>query len=118
MFPNIKEGKSMTRTILALFLLALLGPLGARPAAAGITYQLDSGTGVYGSFNNSQGSETEDNFVANSFTVVPGGTHLTAVEFSGIGVPNGQSATAVIYSGSSLTSPSAGGGLVLLSSTS
>src|SRR4051812_48448617 len=54
----------------------------AHRAAADVTYSLQS-SGVVGSngFNNSQGSEAEDDFVANSFTVVAGGTHITAVNF-------------------------------------
>jgi len=52
--------------------------------------------------------------VANSFSVVVGGTHLTAVNFlaEGGNIPANQPATVAIYTGSSLTDPHAGAGLV------
>lgn len=72
-------------------------------------------------FNNSSGNEPEDNFVANSFQVVPGGEKLTSITVlygapfngfpSGPGLPPGTQVTAAIYTGSSLTDPTAGGGL-------
>ena len=85
-----------------------------RPARADFTYALQS-SGVVGSsgFNNSLGSEAEDDFVANSYTVVAGGTHLASVSFlaEGGSIPANQSATVAIYTGSSLTDPHAGSGL-------
>ncbi|HXE51474.1 MAG TPA: hypothetical protein VN541_00575 [Tepidisphaeraceae bacterium] len=85
----------------------------ARQSGAQVTYSVDTG-GVYSGFNNSMGSETEDNFVANSFTVAPGGTHLTDVVYIPTPgqLPANQAATVAIYTGSSLTDPTAGGGLV------
>jgi hypothetical protein len=93
--------------------LVLLGI--ARQARADFMYNLQS-SGVVSSsgFNNSQGSEAEDDFVANSFTVTSGGTHITAVNFlaEGGNIPANQVAKVAIYTGSSLTDPRAGSGLV------
>jgi hypothetical protein len=81
----------------------------AVPAWAQVTYQLDSwpppGTDSWEIFNNSQGTETEDCWVANAFTVVSGGTHLTAINFRTGSALTNQSCTAVIYAGTSMTSP-------------
>ena len=86
-----------------------------RQTRADFLYSLQT-TGVVGSsgFNNSQGSEAEDNFVANSFTVVTAGTHITAVSFLAEdgNISANQPATVAIYTGSSLTNPQAGSGLV------
>jgi len=98
----------------------------ATPAYADFTYQVDGfppPSGNFFGFNNSAGSETEDDFVANSFQVVSGGTRLTSITFltgfTGDGSPlfNNTSITAAIYTGSSLTDPNAGGGLKLISTT-
>lgn len=68
-------------------------------------------------FNNSQGSETESCWVANSFQVVAGGTDIQSISFLLGNVLTNQSATISIYTGTSLTNPQAGGGLVRVSST-
>jgi hypothetical protein len=86
-----------------------------RPATAAFIYNLQpSGVVSSSGFNNSKGSEAENDFVANSFTVVAGGTHITAVNFlaEGGNIPANQPATVAIYTGSSLTDPHAGAGLV------
>jgi hypothetical protein len=103
-----------TRLALTLSACVLL-PVMTRLAHADFTYALQS-SGVVSNlgFNNSLGSEAENDFVANSFTVAAGGTHLTAVNFlaEGGSIPANQSATVAIYTGSSLTDPHAGAGLV------
>src|SRR6185312_10529712 len=100
--------------------IALLS-ITANRSGAQVTYSVTS-AGVYAGFNNSMGSETEDDFVANSFTVVAGGTHLTDVVYMPTPgqVQANQSATVAIYTGSSLTNPSADGGLsrIIASTTS
>jgi hypothetical protein len=85
------------------------------PARAGpFVYRLDSGH-VSFPFNNSAAFETEDNWVANAFQVVPGGEVLRSISFElGLDVANlppGEKVTALIYRGSSLTNPDAGAGL-------
>lgn len=82
-------------------------------------YTLEPNGGVAQFFNNSAGTETEDNFVANSFTIVPGGTRLTAVNFlAGPGsITANQPATVAIYTASSLTDPHANGGLMPVATT-
>jgi hypothetical protein len=67
------------------------------------------------SFNNSELTDTEDNWVANAYQVVPQGTRLLSIQypigtFCGCAFSN-QPVTALIYIGSSLTDPCAGGGL-------
>jgi hypothetical protein len=89
-------------------------------ARADIVYQVDSWPppGNYEVFNNSFTTETEDNWVANSFQIVPGGTRLTSVSFlAGDNLTN-KPAFVAIYLGSSLTDPHAGGGLVRIATTS
>jgi hypothetical protein len=102
------------RTVAAISACLALAAM-ASPARADFMYALQP-FGVVGSngFNNSQGTEAEDAFVANSFTVVPGGTHITAVNFLAEGghIPANQPVKVAIYEGSSLTDPHAGGGLV------
>jgi hypothetical protein len=102
----------------ALVFAALLGDAGV--GRADIIYQLDSWpprSGTYEIFNNSAGTETESNWVANSFQVVTGGDRLTSLTFlTGANFVN-QPASAVIYLGSSLTNPNAGGGLQRISTT-
>ena len=87
-----------------------------RCAGATYTYSLAPNGGIVGSggFNNSATSEVEDNFVANSFTVVPAGTQITSVSFLAApgSIPANQPAQVAIYLGSSLTDPHAGGGLI------
>src|SRR5262249_44132759 len=86
-------------------------------ARAELTYQLDDGSREE-QFNNSSGNDTEDNWVANSFRIVPGGEMLTGITFQVGGSNfNNQAITALIYTGTSLTDPHAGGGLVRVSTT-
>lgn len=85
----------------------------AAAAQADVIYQLDSGS--YSTrFNNSATTETEDNWVANSFQVVSGGNHLSSLTFQADTL-NNQVIDAAIYEGNSVTDPS---GLVLISTTS
>jgi hypothetical protein len=88
--------------------LALL--LAASVAQAQVTYQWESlppATGTNQTFNNSQGSETEDNWVANAFRVVAGGTRLNSISIIfGNHVLTNQPVTVTIYNGSSLLDPS------------
>lgn len=81
--------------------------LAAPVASAQVVYQLDSG--VFSErFNNSEGTETEDNWVANAFAVVQGGTELVSIDYV-IGENfTGQPVTAVIYQGVDVTDPTAG----------
>ena len=88
----------------------------ASVARAQVRYQLDSGAPTE-RFNNSEVDETEDNWVANSYQVVKGGTHIIAIEFPIGTAYSGKPASAVIYQGFDLLDPSAGGGLVRLSTT-
>src|SRR6266849_6423723 len=88
----------------------------ASVARAQVQYRWDNGAFTE-RFNNSEGTETEDNWVANAFQVVDGGTHIVSIEF-----PIGETYTdltvdAVIYQGFDLRDPTAGGGLVRLSTT-
>jgi hypothetical protein len=97
------------------FAVLLLGL--AAPARADLIYQLDNGR-TNTAFNNSAVTEAEDNWVANSFRVVPGGEILQSITF-GLGLvnsllPPGETVTALLYKGSSLTNPNAGGGLQLI----
>jgi hypothetical protein len=68
-------------------------------------------------FNNSEGTETEDNWVANSFQVVPEGTRLLSISFRVGQALSNQDVSAVIYLGADLYDPSAGGGLVRIATT-
>lgn len=103
------------RTVAAVVACLVLAAGMTRPASADYMYALQS-SGVVSNrgFNNSQGTEAEDDFVANSFTVVPEGTHITAVNFQAEAgsIAANQPAKVAIYDGSSLTDPHAGGGLV------
>lgn len=84
-------------------------------ARAQVTYQVDgwppSGTTTYEIFNNSVGTETEDCWVANSFTAQAGGNRLNSLTFA-LGNANPSvptlslTVTATLYTGSSLTTPS------------
>src|ERR1043166_6106976 len=90
--------------------LAFAAALGAAvPAFGQVTYQVDAwpppNKDSWEIFNNSQGTETEDCWVANSFPVVTGGTRITAISFRLGAALTNQAATAVIYTGTSLTSP-------------
>jgi hypothetical protein len=77
-------------------------------AQAQLTYQIDAipfATGSHEIFNNSQGTETEDCWVANSFTVAASGTHLTSLSFVIGSALTNQQVTVALYTGTSLTSP-------------
>jgi hypothetical protein len=97
---------------------AIAVSLGTGAAArADIVYQIDNGTTAQ-TFNNSQGTETEDNFVTNSFQVVAGGTRLLSLSFRvGSTALTNMPVTAAVYLGASLTNPNAGGGLSLVTTT-
>ena len=130
--PSIAAATGRGRTgPLALAMIcavaALAMPGVATPARADFTYQLDSWpppSGAYEIFNNSAtATDTEDDFVANSFTAQAGANRLTSITFltgangDGSAFFNNTSITIAIYLGSSLTNPSAGGGLTLISTT-
>ncbi len=77
----------MQRFRISTFVLTVVGLVAtltwAPTARAQIVYQYDSG--IYTElFNNSEGVETEDNFVGNLFTVVAGGTRLLSFDL-GVG---------------------------------
>jgi hypothetical protein len=67
-------------------------------------------------FNNSQGSETEDCWVANSYKVTDA-QHLVAISFPIADAFTNQPISAFIYQGFDTQDPTAGGGLILLSQT-
>jgi hypothetical protein len=81
-------------------------------AQAQIFHQLDWGTG----FNNSVSTDTEDNWVANSF-MSTGSGNITSITLpiadTFTGDPN-QPITGLIYQGFDLQDPTAGGGLLLM----
>jgi len=93
----------------AVTALLLTGTL----ARAQSFYQLDWGSGPW---NMSVGNETEDNWVANSYTA-RSGTHLVSVEFPIGAAFTNQPVSVFIYQGFDLSDPTAGGGLVLLGTT-
>jgi hypothetical protein len=80
------------------------------------TLSLDDGSRE-NTFNNSAGPETEDNWVANSFQVAPGGEILTSISLQLGQTYTNRPITVVIYTGSSLTDPHAGSGLTRVSTT-
>jgi hypothetical protein len=82
----------------------------------GFVYKLDDGSSEE-NFNNSQGVETEDNWVANSFQIAAGTQTLLSMSFQLSGNYTNRAITALIYTGTSLTDPHAGGGLKLVSQT-
>jgi hypothetical protein len=82
----------------------------------GFVYQLDDGSSEQ-NFNNSQGVETEDNWVANSFQIAAGTPTLQSISFLLSQDYTNRPITALIYTGSSLTDPHAGSGLTLVSET-
>ncbi len=84
----------------------------AAAAQANVNYQLDSGSATI-FFNNTATTETEDNWVANSFTTVAGGTQLNSITFYASAL-NAQEISASIYKASSLTDPTS---LSLISTT-
>jgi hypothetical protein len=83
---------------------------------AGFVYKLDDGSSEE-NFNNSQGVETEDNWVANSFQVAAGTQTLLSISFLLSGNYTNRAITALIYTGTSLADPHAGSGLTLVSQT-
>jgi hypothetical protein len=77
-------------------------------------YQLDWS----GPINNSAGTtDTEDNWVANSYTARSGATHIASISLPIADTFTNQAISALIYSGVDYTNPQAGPGLVLLSET-
>jgi hypothetical protein len=88
----------------------------ASVARAQVLYRWDNGAFTE-RFNDSQTIEIEDNWVANAFQVVDGGTHIVSIEFPIGETYVNRAVTAVIYQGFDLFDPSAGGGLVRLSTT-
>jgi hypothetical protein len=78
-------------------------------ARAQVTYQIDGwppATGNYEIFNNSAGTETEDDWVANSFQAVAGGNRLNSLSFAVGNALTNRPVTIAIYTGTSLTNPS------------
>jgi hypothetical protein len=94
--------------------------LGGARARANMIYQVDKwpppNHDLYEVFNNSATTETEDNWGANSYQAVAGGTRLTSFTFLANNMTN-QRVSAVVYLGSSLTDPHAGGGLTRVETT-
>ena len=82
-------------------------------AHAQMVYRWDNGSSTE-RFNNSEGTETEDNWVANAFTVVDGGTRLLSIQLPIGDTFVNQAVSATIYLGADISDPSAGGGLVRL----
>lgn len=89
-------------------LVVAVAALGAVTAVrADVVYQVENlaAGSAHEIFNNSQGTETEDCWVANSFQVDPLATHLTQIQLlTGQAYSNTQ-VTVAIYTGTSLTSP-------------
>jgi hypothetical protein len=85
-------------------------------AFVGFVNKLDDGSSEE-NFNNSQGVETEDNWVANSFQIATGIQKLFSISFLLSGNYTNRAITALIYTGTSLTDPHAGSGLTLVSET-
>ncbi len=66
-------------------------------------------------FNNSVGSETEDCWVANSYTASAAGTHILSISLPIVeGFPDNTAISGFIYQGADTLDPTAGGGLFLL----
>jgi hypothetical protein len=101
-FPNFNNHSFLTANGSATF--------------AGSTYRLDDRSSEE-NFNNSEGDETEDNWVANSFQIAAGAQTLTSLSFLLSGNYTNRAITALIYTGTSLTDPHAGSGLTLVSQT-
>lgn len=109
----MKQAKNFSVLIvitLATFLVA------GTVARADVIYVYDSGVATE-RFNNSEGVETEDNWVANAFAVVDGGTRLLSIGYQLGENFVDQPVTAVIYQGADISDPSAGGGLVRIQTT-
>jgi len=98
------------------FALAVVAVLaGSGIANAQVLYRNDDGS-IGERFNNSDVAEVEDNWVANSYTVIAGGTRLVSIDYPLGETYSAQPATVAIYRGSDVHNPGAGGGLVLLQS--
>jgi hypothetical protein len=99
------------------FYLSILGVVIALPFTATFAHA----QGFYqddwsGPFNNSAGdTDTQDNWVANSFTVRSGSTHIASITLPIADTFTNQAITALIYKGSDYVDP--GAGLTLLSQT-
>lgn len=104
------------RFSLVILAALTLAPITNTSARGDFLYQLDTNIGN-ARFNNSQGTETEDNWVANSFQVVAGGETLVSFTFRLGETYSNRAITAAVYRGSSLLNPQAGGGLTLISTT-
>src|SRR5690349_15215434 len=71
-----------------------------------------------GPINNSQGdTDTQDNWVANSFTARSGATHIASITLPIADSFTNQPISALIYTGINYTDPTVGPGLTLLSQT-
>jgi hypothetical protein len=94
----------MRKLALALSVACLLsaGTLGQAQVQYKLDMYPDVGTEL---FNNSFGPETEDNWVANSFQVVDGGTRLVSIEIINGQPLSNQPATVLIYSASDPMDP-------------
>jgi MYXO-CTERM domain-containing protein len=79
----------------------------AAGARADTIYQLENlaAGSAHEFFNNSQGTETEDCWVANSFTAAAGATHITQLQFLVGSALTNQPVTFMLYNGTSLTNP-------------
>ncbi len=104
----------------ASFYLSVLGALAAlmftgTSVRAQHFFQIDWGEG----FNNSAGSsDTQDCWVANSFTIsMPDRTHVLSVSLPLGDTFTNQPISALIYKGSDVNDPTANGGLVLMQRT-
>ena len=93
--------KFVTVWSVAVFAAMLFG---AQAVRAQHIYQWD--TGFVGElFNNSETTETEDNWVGNAFQVVTGGTHLTSIDL-GLGAHlTNRPVTVLIYLGEDISNP-------------
>jgi hypothetical protein len=101
-------------SILGAFLALLFASTCAEAQTVLGFYQLDWS----GPVNNSAGStDTEDNWVANSYTARSGGTHLASITLPIADTFTNQPISALIYYGLDYTDPQAGPGLMLLSET-
>jgi hypothetical protein len=100
--------KSFWKGVLSAFAMLLLTGTLAH-AQTPVFYQLD----WFERFNNSLGSETEDNWVANSYTA-SGQGFINSIVLPIGDTFNNQPISAFIYQGFDLHDPTAGGGLVLL----
>lgn len=85
-------------------------------ARADVVYQWNDGT-VTERFNNSETTETEDNWVANAFQVADGGTRLLSIDYRLGETFTNRPLSAIIYLGADISDPSAGGGLVRVAQT-